>query len=91
LWVDDYQQFMYEFQLNIRSHDVIADTEAQLECLQMHDRQCIIKYVVEWNRHVSQVCNWRDGALYWNFYCRLLDRIKDKISYVEKLKGIYEL
>ncbi|KAH7882799.1 hypothetical protein F5I97DRAFT_1816542, partial [Phlebopus sp. FC_14] len=48
---------------NFSPHDIVADAEAQLEHLQMHDGQCIIKCIMEWNHFTSQVHNWRDGVL----------------------------
>ena len=50
-----------------------------------------MKYIVEWNRLASQVCDWGHGALHRSFYIELPDRIKDEISRQGKPDTLIEL
>ena len=54
-WMDDYLRFTHELQVNFGPHDPVGDVEHCLDSLSMSDNQRITKYVVEFNRHVSQV------------------------------------
>jgi hypothetical protein len=83
-WMDDYSKFMLELQTNFRPHDPSGDAEMQLKQLNMHEGQCINKYVVEFQRLASQVHGWGDGALHRQFYNALPARIKDEISHMGK-------
>ncbi|KAH7884870.1 hypothetical protein F5I97DRAFT_1929705 [Phlebopus sp. FC_14] len=73
LWMDDYQEFMYELQINFGPHNPIADAESQLKHLHIYEGQKIIKYIVEWNCLAIQARDWGEGALRQSFYNGLLD------------------
>jgi hypothetical protein len=76
-WMDNYFKFMLELQTNFGPHDPSGDAEMQLEQLNMHEGQCINKYIVEFQRLASQVCRWGDRALCHQFYNGLPAHIKD--------------
>jgi hypothetical protein len=83
-WMDDYSEFMLELQTNFGPHDPSRDAKMQLKQLNMHEGQCIYKYIVEFQRLASQVRRWGDGALHRQFYNGLPACIKDEISRMGK-------
>ena len=87
-WMSDWQEFVIELQTTFGPHDPIADTKHQLNHLRMNDTHCINRYVVDFNRIVSQIRGYGDGALRHHFYTGLPDRIKDEISHVGKPKTL---
>ncbi|KAG2059483.1 hypothetical protein BDR06DRAFT_874186, partial [Suillus hirtellus] len=90
-WMDDYSAFMLELQTNFGPHDPSGDMEMQLEQLHMlHNRQCINRYVVEFQCLASQVHGWGDGALKCQFYNGLPARINDEISCMGKHSTLSE-
>ncbi|KAG6327466.1 hypothetical protein ID866_11623 [Astraeus odoratus] len=84
LWMDDWTEFVIELQSTFGPHNPVTDAENQLDHLQMKENQQINKYVVEFNRLVSQVRGYGDGALCHQFYSGLPDHIKDEICHVGK-------
>ena len=80
LWMTSYSVFVTELHENFGPHDLVSDAEHELCLLFMTSEQRIIKYIVEFNRIVCQVHDYRDGALCHHFYNGLLDHIKDEIS-----------
>ncbi|KAG6328341.1 hypothetical protein ID866_10748 [Astraeus odoratus] len=81
LWMDNWKEFIIELQSTFGPHNLVTDAKNQLDYLQMKDGQCINKYVVEFNRLVSQVCGYGDGALHHYFYSGLPDHVKDEICW----------
>ena len=81
-WMNDFKEFILEFQTNFGPHDPVRDAEHQLDHLSMKDGQHINRYVVEFNWIASQVQGYGEGALQHHFYNGLPDRIKDKIFQV---------
>ena len=84
LWMTSWQEFVIELQTTFSPHDPVADAEHQLDHLRMKDTHCVNRYVVDFNRIVSQVWGYGDGALCHHFYSGLPDRIKDEISRISK-------
>ena len=62
-WMDDYAEFTFELERNFGPHNPIGDAEHQLASLSMKDGQCINRYIIEFNRFMSQVCGYGKGAL----------------------------
>jgi hypothetical protein len=90
-WMDDFIEFSTELARNFGPHDPEGDAEHQLANLTMKDGQRINKYIVEFNRHASQVRGYGEGALRRHFYQGLPDRVKDEISRVGKPASLYDL
>ena len=93
-WMSDWQEFVIELQTTFGPHDPVADAKHQLNHLRMKDTHCINRYVVDFNRIVSQIWGYGDGALQHHFYTSLPNQIKDKISRVSKpktLNGLHAL
>ncbi|KAG6326976.1 hypothetical protein ID866_12113, partial [Astraeus odoratus] len=82
--MDDWTEFVIELQSIFGPHNPVADTENQLDHLQMKENQRINKYVVEFNRLASQVRGYGNGTLCHQFYSGLPDCIKDEICRVGK-------
>src|SRR6266581_2623906 len=78
-WMDDYSEFVFELERNFGPHDPVSDAEHLLASLSMKDSQQINWYIVEFNRHASQVRGYGEGALRYHFYNGLPNRIKDEI------------
>jgi hypothetical protein len=89
--MDNYSEFMLELQINFRPHDPSRDAKMQLKQLNMHEGQCINKYVVEFQRLASQVHGWGDGVLCCQFYNGLPACIKDEISHMGKPAVMHKL
>ncbi|KIN94530.1 hypothetical protein M404DRAFT_168026, partial [Pisolithus tinctorius Marx 270] len=47
-WMDSWKEFIIELQTTFGPHDPVADTESQLDHLQMKDNHWVNKYVVCW-------------------------------------------
>jgi len=62
-WMDSWVHFVTELQSIFGPHDPIADSEHQLEHLQMKDAHCITQYIVDFNQLASQVQDYGDGML----------------------------
>ncbi|KAG6327671.1 hypothetical protein ID866_11418 [Astraeus odoratus] len=91
LWMDDWTEFIIKLQSTFGPHNPVANTENQLDHLQMKENQCINKYVVEFNWLASQVRGYGDGALRHQFYSGLPNHIKDKICRVGKPHNLDDL
>ena len=48
-WLNNYSDFVSELRKNFRPHDPEGEAKANLENLHMHDNQCIVKYLVDFN------------------------------------------
>jgi hypothetical protein len=90
-WMDDFEELVHELERNFGPHNPAGEAENQLITLVMKDSQRISKYIVEFNRHASQVRGFGGGALRLAFYNGLPDRIKDKLTRIGKPEGLYEL
>ena len=71
LWMTSWCEFIIELQTTFSPHDPVADAEHQLDHLRMKDTHCVNHYVVNFNRIVSQVWGYGDGALHHHFYSGL--------------------
>ncbi|KAG6326431.1 hypothetical protein ID866_12658 [Astraeus odoratus] len=91
LWMDDWTEFIIKLQSTFGPHNPVADTENQLNHLQMKENQCINKYVVEFNWLASQVRGYGNGALRHQFYSGLPDHIKDEICRIGKPHNLDDL
>ena len=63
LWMDSFKEFAKELRTNFGPHDPMGDAETQLIHLSMKDGQHITKYVIEFNRHASQLQGYGEPAL----------------------------
>ena len=61
-WLNDYSDFVRELKNNFRPHDPEGEAVANLENLKMHDNQCIVKYLIDFN-HLAAHVQWGDTAL----------------------------
>ena len=61
-WLDNYSDFVRELKNNFGPHDPEGEAEADLENLKMRNNQCIVKYLVDFNRLAAHV-QWGDAAL----------------------------
>ena len=57
----------------------------------MSDNQKITKYIVEFNRHASQVHGYGEGALRHHFYNGLPEQLKDEIACVGKPYSLHDM
>ena len=89
-WLDNYSNFVGELKNNFGPHNPEGDAEADLKNLKMHDNQCIVKYLVNFNCLAAHV-QWGDTTLHRQMYCRLPSCIKDKIAHVGKPNTLHEL
>ncbi|KIO10107.1 hypothetical protein M404DRAFT_101248, partial [Pisolithus tinctorius Marx 270] len=55
LWMDSWREFILELQTTFSPHNLVTDTESQLDHLHMKDTQHINKYIVDFNQLASQV------------------------------------
>ena len=93
-WMDNWIAFIAELQSTFSPHNPVADTEHQLDHLQIKDGHCIMCYIVDFNWLASQVRGYGNGALQHYFYTSLLDQIKDELSRIGKpwtLDGLHAL
>ena len=91
LWMTSWHEFVIELQTTFGPHDPVADAKHQLDHLCMKDTHRVNRYVVDFNRIVSQVQGYGDGALCHHFYSSLPNRIKDEISRIGKLRTLDSL
>ena len=82
-WLNNYSNKVRELKNNFRPHDPKGKAKANLKNLKMCDNQCIMKYLVDFNRLAARV-QWGDAALCWQMYRRLLSHIKDEIACIGK-------
>ncbi|KIO00523.1 hypothetical protein M404DRAFT_29439 [Pisolithus tinctorius Marx 270] len=82
LWMDSWREFVLELQTTFGPHDLVADTESQLDHLHMKENQCTNKYIVDFNWLASQVQGYGDGVLHHHFYSGLPDWIKDELHHL---------
>ena len=61
-WLDDYSNFIGELKNNFGPHNPKGEAEADLKNLKMHDNQCIVKYLVDFNRLAACV-QWGNATL----------------------------
>ena len=83
-WMNSWIDFIAELQKTFGPHDPVADAEHQLEHLILRDSHRVTWYIVDFNRLMSQVRDYGDGALRHLFYSGLPDCLKDKIARVGK-------
>ena len=80
-WLDNYSNFVSELRKNFRPHD--PEGKGDLENLCMCNNQCIVKYLINFNRLTACV-QWGEATLRWQLYCGLPSQIKDEIACVGK-------
>ena len=61
-WLNDYSDFVGELKNNFRPHNPEGEAKANLKNLKMRDNQCIVKYLVDFNRLATRV-QWGNTAL----------------------------
>lgn len=77
-WLNDYDAFVAELQLNFGTFDPRQDAENEIMALHMSDGQRIQKYLVRFNK-LSQLTGWNSVALRKVFYDGLPERIRVKL------------
>ncbi len=77
-WVDSYDHFVTELQLNFGTYDPRQDAENEIVALHMTEGQTIQKYLVRFNK-LSQLTGWNSVALRKVFYDGLPERIQIKL------------
>ena len=68
----------------------LTKAEADLENLCMHDNQCIVKYLIDFN-YLTAWVQWGDAALHQQLYHGLPSWIKDKIAHISKSDTLSKL
>ena len=61
-WLNNYSNFVGELKNNFGPHNPEGEAEADLKNLKMHDNQCIMKYLVDFNSLAARV-QWGNAAL----------------------------
>ncbi len=89
-WQYSYAAFLEELRTNFGPFDAIRDTEDALEHLRMHDRDRIMKYMVQFNQYASQV-GYSDNSLRHAFYCGLCTCIKDDMAHHRKPNNLRDM
>ena len=89
-WLSDYSGFVSKLHSHFSPFDPEGEAKVELENLHMRDNQRITKHLVEFNRLATRV-QWGNTALQYQFYNRLLPRIKDEISRFGKPNTLQEL
>ena len=89
-WLNDYSDFVGELKNNFGPHNPKGEAEANLENLKMRDNQCIMKYLVNFNRLAACV-QWGDATLHRQMYRGLPCHIKDEIACIGKPDTLHEL
>ena len=82
-WLNNYSNFILELRKNFGPHNPEGEAKANLENLRMHNNQCIVKYLIDFNWLATHV-QWGKATLCWQLYHGLPSQIKDKITPVGK-------
>jgi hypothetical protein len=61
-WLDDWEEFVKELEVNFGSYNEIGEAENELAMLKMLAGQRISKYIIRFNSLASH-CDWGDSAL----------------------------
>ncbi|KIO03793.1 hypothetical protein M404DRAFT_144805 [Pisolithus tinctorius Marx 270] len=91
LWMDSWREFILELQTTFGPHNLVTNTESQLDHLHMKESQHINKYIVDFNWLASQVGKpqtlhelhhlaWEIDACYWEH--------KEEVQLVSKHQGL---
>jgi hypothetical protein len=78
IWLDNYDAFVSELQLNFGTYDPRQEAENEIVALRMGEKQHIQKYLVRFNK-LSQLTGWNSIALRKVFYDGLPERIQIKL------------
>ncbi len=89
-WQYSYATFLDELRTNFGPFDAIRDAEDALEHLQMHNRDQIMKYMVQFNQYTSQV-GYGDNSLHHAFYHGLCTHIKDDMAHHGKPNNLQDM
>ncbi|KAF8325643.1 uncharacterized protein EI90DRAFT_2882467, partial [Cantharellus anzutake] len=92
-WMNNYQEFINKLQMNFGPHDPVGDTEPGLRVgdYPTYNGHHINKYIIEFNRHASQLHGYGEAMLRHFFYNGLPECIKDNIARVGKPSTLSEL
>ena len=82
-WMDSWDEFVDQLQINFGPADPVRDVEEGLDSLRMCDGHKITKYNIEFNR-LAALANWDDAPLRHVYYKVLPDRIKDSLVHTPK-------
>jgi hypothetical protein len=78
-WLEDWDLFIEELQMNFGPYDQTGDAESELVSLKMISGQHITEYIVRFNS-LAPHCDWGDATLRHWFYEGLPNHLKDKVS-----------
>src|ERR1700731_1054041 len=79
--LSNYKLFTAQLTENFGPYNAIREAEFELECLQMHEDQKLMKYTILFNRFTA-IVHWDEYALQLQFYKGLASRIKDELARV---------
>src|SRR6202045_2030641 len=88
--LSNYKLFTAQLTENFGPYDAICEAEFELECLQMHEDQKLMKYTILFNRFAA-IVHWDEYALQQQFYKGLASHIKDELAHVnhtDTLRGL---
>src|ERR1700731_25254 len=89
-WLEDWDLFLQELKTNFGPFDPTGDAEVEIDHLRMKNSHHVTKYNVKFNC-LSAWLHWDEAALRHNYYCGLLNRIKDEIARIGKPTSLPEL
>jgi hypothetical protein len=78
-WLEDWDLFVEELQMNFGPYDQTGDAESKLVSLKMTSSQHITEYIVHFNS-LAPHCDWGNVALHYRFYEGLPNHLKDEVS-----------
>src|SRR5260370_9127744 len=89
-WHHNWQDFITELCTNFGPANPMGTAEVELHHLTMNHDTHLMEYLVHFNTLASHV-NWGDGALHFQFYDGLPDRLKDKITILSKPETLFQM
>src|SRR5260370_15618824 len=90
VWHSSWKDFIIELHTNFGPANPIGMVEAELHHLCMNHEVCLMDYLVQFNTLAARL-GWGEGALRFQFYDGLPDRLKDKIAILSKPDTLCEL
>src|SRR5260370_26671808 len=90
VWCSSWKDFIIELCTNFSPANPIRMAEAKLCHLCMNHEVCLMDYLV-WFNTLEACVGWGEGALHFQFYNGLPNRLKDKIVILGKPDTLHEL
>jgi hypothetical protein len=89
-WFTSYSEFSARLRLLFGSLDPASDAMFALESLRYRDSSRASRYTIDFNYHAPHT-GWNDQALSRLYYKGLPERLKDKLSHLERPSGLHAL